>query len=305
VLLAGFGGDAADRAVRDVLGDRNDRLRTVAYQWFEHQPSASVLPSLIDALAREKSEYVRPALTRAIAAHGSDPRAREALVPLVMRGEDSFRGALIDALGDYRGRYALPQLLDVSKRDGPLQDDAITAIGKIGDPSARSTLSGLQQTADPDVQPTISAAFCLLEIDCDAQRAYLSRTLAFAAADSSYQPLLRGVAHALGTLASRGRAWALTALLDAGIPAADPARAPLALSVGLVALRDPTQLLQTLEGRSDLARAIELLRDAFDMLSEDFEEERFAVALRQAYWSATEGSVRRKTAEALLHQLEF
>ncbi len=35
------------------------------------------------------------------------PASATVLVPLVMRGEDFFRGALIEALGDYDGKYAL------------------------------------------------------------------------------------------------------------------------------------------------------------------------------------------------------
>ena len=100
VILTGFGDAAADGTMRAIVGDRNDRLRTVAYQWFEHHPDPVVLSILLKALAAERSEFVRPALTRAVAAHGADPRARETLTPLIMRGEDLFRGALIEALGD-------------------------------------------------------------------------------------------------------------------------------------------------------------------------------------------------------------
>ena len=65
-----------------------------------------IIPSLIEALAKEQSEFVRPALLRALVAHGSDARARTAILPLVMRGQDDFRGAVIEALGEYRVTYA-------------------------------------------------------------------------------------------------------------------------------------------------------------------------------------------------------
>src|SRR5437879_4204673 len=89
-------------------------------------PTQQVSAARIESLAREQSEFVRPALLRALAAYGDGPRAREAVLPLVMRGQDDFRGALIDALGDYRGGYAAQQIAEVAKLDGPLQDDAVT-----------------------------------------------------------------------------------------------------------------------------------------------------------------------------------
>jgi hypothetical protein len=291
--------------MRELLTDRNDRLRTVAYQWWEHHPDTGILPTLLTALPRERSEFVRPALTRAVAAHGMDARAREALVPLVIRGEDLFRGALIEALGDYGATYAVASIADVAKLDGPLQDDAITALGKIGDVSARPTLESLQRSASPEVQPTISAAFCLLKIDCARQEAYLKQALEYGLKDPDGLPLLRGVVHALGMLAVGGRTWALNALLDTGSTAPDQAREALALGLGLVALRRPQATLEVLAARSDPANAAELLLEAFDMLSEDFEEERFYVEIRNAFWSSPEASPRRRAAERLIATLEF
>ena len=304
VLLTGAT-DAAAPLMRELVTDRNDRLRTIAYQWWEHHPDPAVLSTLLTALPRERSEFVRPALTRAIAAHGTDARARDALVPLVIRGEDLFRGALIEALGDYRASYAVASITEVAKLDGPLQDDAITALGKIGDPAARPTLEALQRSAPPEVQPTVSAAFCLLKIDCVRQEAYLKQALEFGLKDPDGLPVLRGVVHALGMLAVGGRTWALDALLDTGGVAPEPAREAVALGLGLVVLRRPQVALDVLAARSDLANATELFLEAFDMLSEDFEEERFYVEIRNAFWSAPEGSPRRRAAEHLIATLEF
>lgn len=306
VILAAFDGTVADRAMRDMLVDRNDRLRTTAYQWFEHHPDPAVLPALIGALSTENSEFVRPALTRAIAAFGSSaPAAREALLPLVTRGEDLFRGALIDALGDYRARWALSEIVGVARLDGPLQDDAISAIGKIGDPASAQVLGELQREAEPEALPTIAAAFCLLGVDCAARQAYLTKTLAFAASQPDEQPVLRGVVHALGVLATNGHGWALAALLDAGVPASDPARAAITLGVGLVTLRATPLVLRTVETRSDAPAVVELIRDAFDMLSEDFDEERCYAELRRAYWAAPANSATRRTAQMMIEKLEF
>lgn len=304
VLLSGTPARIAP-LMRELMTDRNDRLRTVAYQWWEHHPDPAVLPSLVEALARERSEFVRPALTRAIAAHGADARAREALVPLVVRGEDLFRGAVIEALGDYRATFAVSPIIDVAKREGPLQDDAITALGKIGDPAARETLRALQASGEPEIQPTISAAFCLLKIDCERQEAYLKQALEFGIKDPDGMPVLRGVAHALGMLAAGGRAWAFDALIDTGVRAPDEAREVVTLTLGLVALRQPVPTLDMLARRADLANAAELMLEAFDILSEDFEEERFYVAIRDAFWAAAEGTPRRRAAERLINTLEF
>lgn len=305
VILSGFGGETAGEVMNDLLADRNDRLRTVACAWYSHHPDARVLPELLAALDKERSEFVRPALTRAIAAQGKDPRAREALVPLVSRGEDFFRGAVIEALGDHGGQYALAEIAAVAKLEGPLQDDAISAIGKLGDRSMVPVVAALQKSAPREVQPTVSAALCLLGLSCEATDTYLKEMLEFGASSEVHQPFVRGATHALGLLAARGREGSLRTLLDAGVAAKDPARSPIALSVGLVALRNPAMLMKVLEARADRDGAIDLLRDAFDMLAEDFEEERFYVEVRRTYWAAPAGSPRRQVAQQLIEKLEF
>lgn len=305
VLLSALDEPAADRVALDLVADRNDRLRTAVYQWFEHHRRPAVLPRLIEALPGETSEFVRPALTRALAAYSQDARAQAALAPLVMRGEDLFRGAVIVALGDYGGRFALDDLLTVARTDGPLQDDAVTAIGRLGDVQALPLLRDLQASAPRDMQPTISAAVCLLGQDCEARLAFLSDTLKFSAASGAYQPLLRGTVHGLGMLAQAGHAAAFDALVDAGVSASATARPPIALGVGTIVLRDPAMLLAAIDRRASVAPLAELLRDAFDMLAEDFEEERFGMELRRVLWSAPEGSPRRRAAAELAGILEF
>ena len=93
----------------------NNRLRLVAYGWFEY-PSGSG-----GAAARSRrrwiraSEFVRPALTRAIAAYGDDPRARGAPAagrarrrPLSRRGDRGARrlSRALCAGANHRGRQA-------------------------------------------------------------------------------------------------------------------------------------------------------------------------------------------------------
>jgi len=305
VLLTALDEKRAAEMVSALMADRDDRLRTVVYQWYEHHPDPSIVPALVSALPSEQSEFVRPALTRAIAAHGSAAQAREAMRPLVMRGPDLFRGAVITALGGYKGNYALADIVEVAKLDGPLQEDAIIAIGRLGDPSSRSVLASLQKTAPPEALPAISGALCLLGIDVESHEAYLRKTLGFALTTDGFQPLLRGVVQALSATAARGTAAHLEILVDAGISAKDPGRDTIALGVGLVALRNPELFLKAMETRTNREPAIKVLRDAFDLLAEDFEEERFYVTIRRAFWAAPEGSARRQAAQALIEILEF
>jgi HEAT repeat protein len=305
VLLSGFNDARTRDVMAGVLTATNDRLRTVAYAYFEHNPDPAILPSLLDALGREESEFVRPALTRALAAYASDSRVRDALTGLVMKGQDYFRGAVIEALGDYKAAYALQPITDVAKLEGPLQDDAVVAIGKIGDKRSLETLAALQRTAARNVQPSIAAAICLLGINCPSHQGYLVKSLRFATDNLGFQELLRASASGLAALAVSGNAEAAAALLEAGVPSRDPARAAIALALGAVALRNTPLLLRVLEAQPDPKPAVVLLGEAFDMLEEDLEEERFFVAVRRGYWSAPAASSARKIATALIQTLEF
>src|SRR5438876_5404452 len=112
VLLTGFNDPRAKDAMREALASPNDRLRTVAYSFFEHNPDRAMTATFLTALDKEQAEFVRPALVRALAALPPQP----ALVREVSRGEDFFRSAVIESLGDYKAAYAL---------------DAITAVAKI------------------------------------------------------------------------------------------------------------------------------------------------------------------------------
>ena len=133
----------------------------------------------------------------------------------------------------------------------------------------------------------------------------MTESLQFASANDGHQPLLRGAVHAASVLAIGGRDEALRVLIEQGLRSQDPARAAIALGVGTVAVRQPLRLLQFLETQPDVTPAILLLREAFDMLSEDFDEERFYVQIRRAHWEAPADSVRRRTAAAVIEIAEF
>jgi hypothetical protein len=315
VLLSGFNDPRTSQTMMKMLDDKHDRLRAVAYAWFEHHSDPVAVGRLLSAVDREETEFVRPALTRALAAHSvkpattsaSDPTAkiRALMTKLVMSGQDLFRAVVIEALGDYRAAYALQAITEVAKVEGPLQDDAILAIGRIGDKRGLVTLADLQRSANRNLQPSIAASICLLGSNCDSHSSYLHDTLRFAIANPGHQELVRSAAGALAALAVNGRKDAAAILFERGAPTRDPERAAIALAIGTVALRNTPLLLQVLETQQDLGAAIELLREAFDMLEEDFEEERFYVTVRRAYWAAAAGSPARKIADTLIQRLEF
>jgi hypothetical protein len=179
------------------------------------------------------------------------------------------------------------------------------ALGKIGNRDSLSVLASLQKEARPETQPSVAAATCLITKECGPHLDYLTKTIAYAVEDPQHQVLLRSASFALGALARRGDKAAFEVLLNTGEPAKDPARAAIALAVGHVALRNAAIVLDVLENRKTLDQSAALLLDAFDMLSEDFEEERFFVEIRRAYWAAAEGSARRRVAQALIEKLEF
>ena len=158
------------------------------------------------------------------------------------------------------------------------------------------------------MQPTISAAFCLLEVDCERQEAYLKtdarvrgrRTPTASrccAASSTRSAMLavggrdlgahRAVRHGRGRAASRRvrRSRWVSASSRCG------------------SRRSPSTCSTTRRTRS--ADAIELFRDAFDMLSEDFEEERFYVEIRQRVLVGAGRLGPSPSGRALIDNLEF
>jgi HEAT repeat protein len=305
VLLSGLNDSRTHDVMVQSWSAKNDRLRAVGYAYFEHNQDPLLVPRMLDALATEASETVRPSLTRTLAAYSTDVRVREALSGLVIKGQDYFRSAVIEAIGDYKGAYALPSLVQVAKLDGPLQDDAVLAIGKIGDKKSVDLLAGLQRTAPKAVQPSIAAAICLLGINCSSHQGYLEESLKFSMETDGFRDLLRASTAGLAALAAGGNTDALSQLIDYGGPSRDPARAAIALGIGTIALRNTPFFLKALQARPDPKPAIVLLGEAFDMLEEDLEEERFYVTVRRGYWAAPENSPARKLAETLIQTLDF
>jgi hypothetical protein len=94
-------------------------------------------------------------------------------------------------------------------------------------------------------------------------------------------------------------------LFRVGIPSNDPTRAPIALALATVALRNTPLMLGLLERHGDREAAIALMAEGFDMLEEDFEKERFFAAVRRAYWEAADASARRALMQTLIGELDF
>lgn len=305
ILLTGYSDPRIDDVMQQALASPNDRLREVAYAYYELNPKPALAPRMLAALDKEEGEFVRPALVRALAALPRDPKISDALIRDAGRGMDYFRSTVIEALGDYKVAAAVPKLIEIAKIDGPLQDDAATALGKIGDKTALGTLAALQQSAAKEMQPAIAASICLLGTNCTAHIGYLDKVLRYADTYPGYQDLVRGAAAGLGHIAQQGNDEALRILFDVGVPSQDPLRAPMTLAIGLVALRNTPLLLKALQTRQDPDEAIGIVAEAFDMLEEDLEEERFFVAVRKAYWAAPDGSPLRKLCEKLINKLDF
>jgi hypothetical protein len=314
VLLIGFNDPRSRDVMHEAMTSPNDRLRTVAYSYYEHNPDRAAVADLLAAMDKEQGEFVRPSLVRALAAAGAafdDPRVRQALIRESGRGQDFFRSAVIEALGDYHAQYAVDALLAIARLEGPLQDDTAVALGKIGDRRALETLAGLQRTAPKESQPYIAAGICLLGVNCASHEDYLINTLKFADRNAGFQTFLRAAAAGLGDLAVAGHPEAIEALFDVGVPARDEVRAPVALALATAALRNTPQMLAVLGGKReagaafDQAQAIELLAEGFDMLEEDVDKERFFARVRRTYWSEPEGSAVRALMQTLIGKLDF
>jgi HEAT repeat protein len=305
VLLAGFNDPRTRDIVLSAMDDANDRLRDVAYAWLEIHPEPPLAPKLIAKLGPEVSEFVRPSLVRALAALGADPAVRKALLQEVNRGQDFFRSTVIEALGDHKADYAVPALTAIAKLDGPLQGPAAIALGQIGDKRALETIAPLQRSVPRDRQPALAAAICLLGVNCDSHERFLIVSLRFATTNVGFQDLARAASRGLAELARRGRTDAWDALIAIGESSVDPVRAPIALAAATAAMGNAGAMLEALGRAGDEKGARLLLRDGFDMLAEDFVEERFYADVRRRYWQAPAGSPDRGLIERVITTLDF
>src|SRR4029079_17951815 len=168
IVLSSFNDRGTGELARGLLRDPNDRLREVVYKFFEAHPDPSTVPTLLSALQTEQAEFVRPAVVSALAAFGDDTRVQRALVGEIGRGLDFFRSAVIEALGRRHAAYALDGIEAVAKLQGPLQGDAVIALGRIGGPRAVAFLASLPAPAGQPFTLTLRAARCMAGESCAA-----------------------------------------------------------------------------------------------------------------------------------------
>lgn len=302
ILLTAFNDKGTSDLVRELLKDRNDRLRESVYKWLEQHPDPRLTQTLLAALQTELAEFVRPALIAALAADDEDPQVQRALTVEVGRGLDVFRSAVIDALGRHHATYAVDAIAPVTRNEGPLQQDAVLAVGRIGGPKADAVL-GAVTGAPADVQLMTRAATCLAGKNCDAA----ITALATAAATARTPPAaVRAAIAGLAAIAESGNAAAIRALLD--LPSRAPAvRDDVAIGFASLAVRRPSSVLDWFDAAAEPARtgATDLLKDGFDALEEDYAEEQFFAAMRAMYWQAPDNSPTRTLMAALIQRLEF
>ena len=303
IVLSSFGERGTGELVRSLLRDANDRLREAAYKWLEANPDPAAGPTLLDALQTEQAEFVRPAVVSALAELDDDVRVQRALVSEIGRGMDFFRGAVIDALGRRRAVYAIDGISEVARLQGPLQDDAVIALGRIGGPKALAMIKALSSDASPAMTQTLRAAQCLAGEQCDAAIKVISEGVTGPAASAA---VVRAGMTGLTAMAAFGNQPATAALLTIA-ERGGVVRDQAAIGLATVAVVDPDYMIAWLDRAPQKTRevAITLLKDGFDDLEEDFGEEQFFAAARATYWKAADGSETRALSSLLIQRLEF
>jgi len=301
VLLTAFNDPGTGELVREVLRDRNDRVRQVAFEWLERHPERSSATTLLPLLQVERADFVRPALVGALAALG-EAAVQRPMIAEVARGLDFFRSAVIDALGRHRAAFALDAIVGIARVEGPLQDDAVLAVGRIGGPDAREILSEPTRLT-PEALVMRHAARCLIGDDC--QTAVKALTAA-ATTPAGRAGEVRAAIEGLSAVAQNREGAALATLVHlASVPG--PVRDRAAVALATVAVRQPDWIVARIQAADVPTReaAIMALKDGFDSLEEDFAEEQFFAAVRAGYWRAAEGGPERALASTLIQRLEF
>ena len=240
---------------------------------------------------KEEAEFVRPALTRALAAQARDPRVQSALIKDVTRGRENVRASAIEALGDHKAASAVRAISQVAELDGPLREDAVLALGKIGDPAsvgsagrpaADRRTGGATHRGRRPVPPR-------QQLRGASRGSWCARCASPTVLPDSWNCCGRP-RRVWAPWPSLATSRPVARCSTIGVPAVDPSRAPVALALARLAVAQPLALVALVEERQDRDPALQLLRDGFDLLEDDFSEEQFFVAVRQAYFTEPEGS---------------
>jgi hypothetical protein len=304
IVLSSFSDRGTGDLARGLLRDANERLREVAYKWLEAHPDPSMVPTLLNALQSEQAEFVRPAVVSALATLGDDARVQRALLAEIGRGMDFFRGAVIEALGRRRAAYAVDGIAAVARLQGPLQDDAVIALGRIGGPAALAVLKSIgSEPPTAALALTLRAAQCMAGEACDAAlKAIVDAVTAPAASAAIIRAGISGLTAVAG-IGNQPATVALVNLAERGGVIRDQA----AIGLATIAVLNPDHVIAWLDRAPQKSRqaAVDLLKDGFDDLEEDFGEELFFAAVRATYWKAADGSDTRSLASLLIQRLDF
>ena len=223
------------------------------------------------------------------------------------RGEDFFRSAVIEALGDYKAQYAFDALTAIAKLDGPLQDDAALALGKIGDKRALETLAGLQRTAPRRHRSRRSPRRSACSASTASRtRTILVDTLKFADQNTGFQELLRSAAAGLAALGVAGRDEAArrrcsTSAFRRAIRRARRWRSALAT----VALRNTPLMLTMLEAHPRPRRRDRAHGRRLRHARGGSREGAVLRVVRRTYWDSPEDSPARELMQTLIGKLDF
>ncbi len=239
--------------------------------------------------ARQGAGRVRPAGARARAGGAAGAIARVAAGARARRGPRariSSAASVIEALGDYKAAYARRRRSPPSRSStARSQEDAALALGQIGDKRALETLAGLQRTAPRD------GAAVDRRGDLPARRQLRRRTRTTGRdarvrrQEPGFQELLRGAAAASARSAWRPRRGRRHAV-RVGIPSRDPTRAPVALALATVALRNTPLMLSSSRSAPTARRRSSCSAKGSTCSRRISPKERFFAVVRHAYWSA-------------------
>ena len=211
-------------SMREALTSPNDRLRDRRLQFFRAQPG-SARGAAVARRARQGAGGVRPAGAGSSArcARGDGRRREHARASGALarsgRGEDFFRSAVIEALGDYRAPYAVRR----AHRQSPSSTGRCRTMRRWR--WARSATSARWRRWPGFSEPrrgrrsrrSPPPSACSASI-ARSHENYLIDTLKFADKNIGFQELLRSAAAGLGALGVAGRAEAVEALIEIGIP---------------------------------------------------------------------------------------